>query len=91
MHNEHSSAQTWKIRLGLWLHHFVDTVYERWLAVSDVESQFPSLKTELFPTDPHTICPEQSFDFYPISQSAQWNHWVAGEIAKFNKQVEVLN
>ena len=36
MHNEHSSAQTWKIRLGLWLHHFVDTVYERWLAVSDV-------------------------------------------------------
>jgi len=91
MHNERLSAQTWKIRLGLWLHHFVDTVYERWLAVSDVESQFPSLKTELFPTDPHAICPEQSFDFYPISQSAQWNHWVAGEIIRFNKQVEVLN
>jgi putative transferase (TIGR04331 family) len=91
MHNERSSAQTWKIRLGLWLHHFVDTVYERWLAVSDIEQQFPSLSTELFPIDPQTICPKQSFDFYPISQSAQWNHWVTGEIAKFNKQIEVIN
>ncbi len=91
MHNERSSVQTWKIRLGLWLHHFVDTVYERWLAVSDVEVQFPSLKTELFPTDPQTICPEQSFDFYPISQSAQWNHWITGEIIRFNKQVEVFS
>jgi putative transferase (TIGR04331 family) len=91
LHNEHSSTQTWRIRTGLWLHHFVDTVYERWLAVSDVEEQFPSLKTELFPTDPQTICPKQSFDFYPISQSAQWNHWITGEIVRFNKQVEVIN
>jgi putative transferase (TIGR04331 family) len=91
LHNEDSSIDIWKIRFGLWLHHYVDTVYERWLSISAVEKLHPGIKTEIFATDAESICPRQGFDFYPISQTAQWNHWIAGEIAKFRDEIEVVS
>ena len=82
IHGYHYSIRYWRIVIGPWLRHFMDSIYDRYCSLeSAVEYSNVSL-TWIMDSDFEKWIPRDFNHFYRNFMTDQWNHYIYGEIIK---------
>ena len=91
LNNKHlidKDKKYWRFILGLWLEQFLQVIYDRWLAIQNIDNKKIDFKTEIINFKKDDIIALNTYDNSDLFWGLDyWNHYLFGEIIKFNKKI----
>jgi putative transferase (TIGR04331 family) len=80
-HCTNYSKRYWRILIGPWLFQFIHILFDRWESIQNATDQFEIANSLLIKFPINNLIPFELSDMIP--DSIQWNHYLYGEIIKF--------
>ena len=89
IHGTTHSLRYWRIVLGPWLRRFVDIIFDRWMSIVRVTTQYEIDNTICLLGVPGTTDVPDTQQFLTIANSDEWNHAVYNRIIESQTSINI--
>jgi len=82
IHNCYYPIRYWRILIGVWLLHFIEIIFDRYVCLKKVVESCSVKSTWIIHSDDSRWIPQDMHQFHQFYISDFWNHHIFGEIIK---------
>ncbi len=87
IHSVNYSLSYWRVLVGIWLGYFIQILFQRWDSITNATFDESGIQTIIIDQHKENLVPQEMLNFVNLFCSDIWNHYLFGEIIRFQKKI----